>query len=88
MASMFYVYVLYSREADKFYIGYSADLKRRMREHTSGTSLSGRTIKNLRLVYYEACLSKKDAQLQEKQLKTGFGRQYLRKRLQSSIPPP
>jgi len=85
---MFYVYALYSREAGKFYIGYSADLKRRMREHTGGTSLSDRTIKNLKLVYYEACLSKEDAQLREKQLKTGFGRQYLRKRLQNSISPP
>ncbi|MBI2025449.1 GIY-YIG nuclease family protein [Candidatus Kaiserbacteria bacterium] len=85
---MFYVYVLYSRVADKFYIGYSADLKRRVMEHKSCTSLSDRTIKNLKLVYYEACLSKEDAQLREKQLKTGFGRQYLRKRLQSSISPP
>ncbi|MEK7144471.1 MAG: GIY-YIG nuclease family protein [Patescibacteria group bacterium] len=84
---MFYVYVLYSEKADKFYIGYSADLKRRMMEHTSSTTLSDRTIKNLKLVYYEACLSKQDAQLREKQLKTGFGRQYLRKRLEHTISP-
>ena len=57
-------------------------------EHTRGTSLSDRTIKNLELVYYEACRSKEDAQRREKQLKTGFGRKYLRKRLQSSISPP
>jgi len=85
---MFYVYVLYSNMTDKFYIGYSADLTRRMSEHNRQTSLSDRRIKNLKLVYYEACLSKEDAQLREKQLKTGFGRQYLRKRLQNSISPP
>jgi len=45
-------------------------------------------MKDWQLVYYEACLSKKDAQNREKQLKTGFGRGYLRKRLKDSLLPP
>lgn len=85
---MYYVYVLYSKEQNKFYIGYTEDLRRRMREHNSGKSLSDRRIKNLNMVYYEACLSKTDAQKREKQLKTGFGRQYLRTRLKDSIDMP
>jgi putative endonuclease len=35
----------------------------------------------LKLVYYEGCLNKTSAILREKQLKTGFGRAYLKKRL-------
>ena len=84
---MYYNYVLYSPQQDKFYIGFTEDLRRRMQEHTSKKSLSDRTLKNLKFVYYEACGSKNDALRREKQLKTGFGRGYLRKRLVDSIRP-
>jgi hypothetical protein len=33
------------------------------------------------LEYYEACRSEDRARLREKQLKTGFGRAYLKRRL-------
>jgi len=82
---MYYVYVMYSCEQDKFYIGYTENLERRIYEHGIKSKLSDRRIKNLKLVYYEACLSKVDAVKREKQLKTGFGRGYLRKRLENTI---
>lgn len=84
---MYYVYVLYSKEQNKFYIGSTNDLRRRIYEHGANKSLSDRRLKNLQLVYYEACLSKVDALKREKQLKTGFGRGYLRNRLKNSIFP-
>jgi len=34
------------------------------------------------LEYYEACRFERKAKLREKQLKTGFGRAYLKRRLQ------
>jgi hypothetical protein len=41
------------------------------------------------LEYYEACRSELKARLREKQLKTGFGRAYLKRRLNDySEPPP
>lgn len=82
---MYYVYVLYSKEQDKFYVGYTEDLDRRIEEHANEETLSSRRLKNLKIVYYEACVAKKDAIKRERQLKTGFGRGYLRKRLQNSI---
>jgi predicted GIY-YIG superfamily endonuclease len=33
------------------------------------------------LLYFEACFNKEDAIAREKQLKTGFGRAYLKRRL-------
>ncbi|RYE30299.1 MAG: GIY-YIG nuclease family protein, partial [Sphingobacteriales bacterium] len=32
---MFYIYILYSPSADKFYVGYSTDPIRRLVEHNS-----------------------------------------------------
>ena len=84
---MYYVYVLYSKNQDKFYIGFTDDLRRRMQEHISQKSLSDRRLRNPELVYYEACVSKSDSMKREKQLKTGFGRQYLRNRLKNLISP-
>jgi len=82
---MYYIYVLYSNIDDKFYVGYTEDLRQRMKEHDRKKSSSDKILKNLKLLYYEACLSKTDAQKREKQLKTGFGRKYLRSRLKDSI---
>ncbi|MBI3956014.1 GIY-YIG nuclease family protein [Candidatus Gottesmanbacteria bacterium] len=82
---MYYVYVLYGRTYNRFYIGYTDNLQRRVKEHKFGKSRTTRLMGDLYLIYYEASLSKKDALIREKQLKTGFGRGYLRRRLKYSI---
>lgn len=78
---MYYVYALYSKEQDKFYIGSTDDLKERVHDHQSGKVHTTARMKNPELVYYEACISKRDALKRERQLKTGFGRGYLGRRL-------
>lgn len=85
---IYYTYVLYSKNLNKFYIGSTNDLKRRIAEHKNGKTYTTLRMKDFKLAYYESCLSKKDAQDREKQLKTGFGRGYLRKRLKDYLSPP
>ncbi|MCK4968596.1 MAG: GIY-YIG nuclease family protein [Candidatus Aenigmarchaeota archaeon] len=82
---MYFVYVLYSKSIDKFYIGFTNNLKRRVSEHKSKNVYTSKRMPGCKLVYYEASLFKKDAQRREKQLKTGFGRSYLRKRIKDYI---
>ncbi len=57
---MYYVYLIRRQKDGELYIGYTADLKRRMKEHQA-------KIENL--VYYEAYKSREDATKREKQLK-------------------
>ena len=78
---MYYVYVLYDKISNKFYTGLTKDLNRRKEEHKKGKVFTTSKMSSLKLVYYEACISKKDAIKRENQLKTGFGRGYLRRRL-------
>ncbi len=78
---MFYVYILYDKTKNTFYTGFTNDLKRRLREHALEKTQTTSRMTEKALVYYEACLSKQDAAEREKQLKTGFGRGYLRRRL-------
>lgn len=78
---MFYVYILRSKKDAKFYIGMTANLKRRMSEHSRGNVKATRHRKPVKLVCYEAYLTKKESEKREKYLKSSDGRKSLRKRL-------
>lgn len=79
---MHYVYVLYSRKHDRYYIGESSDLKRRLSEHNSGQSFSTKPYTPWEVVYYEAYPSKQSAVDREKKLKHhGKGLAEIKKRI-------
>jgi len=83
---MFYVYIIKSKKDGSIYIGYTADLKRRIKEHNSSTSKSTKNKVPLELVYYESYKSMKDAKYRERNLKR-FAKAYqqLKKRISSSL---
>ena len=68
---MYYVYVLKSLKDEKIYTGFSADLKRRLKQHSDGLVVSTKNRRPLKLVYYESYLSEIDAKNREKYLKSG-----------------
>lgn len=78
---MFYTYVLKSKKDGNLYIGWTDDLKNRLSKHNTGTVLATKNRLPMDLIYYEACLSKEKAIIREKQLKTGFGRKYIKNRV-------
>lgn len=61
------------------------DLKNRISEHKTGEVKTTKSFSDVKLIYYEACLSKKDCRKRELQLKTGFGRGYLQRRLEDYL---
>ena len=74
---MYYVYIIKNNKEDSLYIGYSRDLKRRIKEHRT---------KSPELVYYEAYKSEKDAQVRGMKLKQhGQTKRRLKERLQHSL---
>ena len=77
----FYTYVLLSLKDNKYYIGWTVDIKHRFLMHSKGLVEATKNRRPFTLVYYEACLSREGAIKREKSLKTGFGRSYLKKRL-------
>jgi len=77
----YYTYVLRSKIDNNLYIGWTIDINSRVREHNKGWVVATEKRRPLELVYFEACLSKKSAIAREKQLKTGFGRAYLNRRV-------
>ncbi len=77
---MFYTYVLRCGDGE-LYVGSAVDLRRRLAQHRAGRVRATAHRLPVRLEYYQACRSELAARAREKQLKTGFGRAYLKRRL-------
>ena len=82
---MYYVYVLKSRKDGRFYVGYTADLRKRITEHNDGKVRSTCYRIPFDLLYYEASGNKTDALHREKYLKTTYGKRYLKNRLKHAL---
>ena len=82
---MFFTYILISEKDDKFYVGYTDNLKRRIKQHNDGDVESTKYRRPLKLIYYEVCLNQKDAIHREKYLKTTYGKRYIRNRLKNYL---
>lgn len=85
MDSFYYTYVLYSEKDKKKYVGYTQNLKLRFEAHCDGKVKSTKYRRPLKLIYYEACLSKEDALKREKYMKTYHGKMFLGNRLKSYL---
>ena len=79
---MFYVYLIRSvLFPEQRYIGFTADLKKRIATHNAGGSVHTSKYKPWKLVGYHAFAAKRTAQEFEHYLKTGSGKAFANKRL-------
>lgn len=82
---MFYVYVL-TMHNKQLYIGFTPDLKNRFKRHKEGKVFTTRKYLPVKLVYYEAYLSKEDAREREWKLKKyGSSWSQIKKRISRSV---
>lgn len=75
---MYYIYIIFSKKLNKKYIGFTSDLRRRLKEHNTadfGFTKAGRPWK---ILYYEAFVSKLYAKREEKFLKSGKGKERIK----------
>lgn len=82
LAAMFYIYILHSQKADKFYIGYSPDVFKRLREHNNPLSGSKFTAKYLPwnlVCYFSVSDSRGDALKVERFIKKQKSKQFIQK---------
>ena len=69
-----------SKKDNNFYTGYTSNLRDRLDEHNNGRVTSTKHRRPFELVYFEGCLSQKDAIHREKYLKTSWGKRYINSR--------
>ncbi len=82
---MFYVYVLKSKLNGDIYVGFTEDLRRRLKLHNSKRVKSTRGYVPWVLIYYEAYASKSDATRREKELKLHAAKEKLLEQIKVSI---
>ena len=80
----FVIYILYSEKFNKNYTGFTSNLIERFKSHnqleTKGYTLKFRPWK---VIHVEFFSSKHEAMKREKYLKTGVGREYIHKLIQT-----
>lgn len=81
----YYVYTLLSLKDKKFYTGFTADLKDRISRHMRGEVKSTTNRRPLKLIHCEYFIDEDDAKAREVFLKSGFGRNNLKKSLQRTL---
>ena len=82
---MFYTYILQSKKNGEMYIGYTSDLKRRVKEHNQGLNFSTKRYIPWEIIYYEACIEQSDAIRRERYLKTTQGNRLIKRRMRDYL---
>ena len=79
---MYYVYSIQSENnPDKYYVGLTTDIERRLTEHNAGKSIHTNKFRPWKIVVYTAFIDKSRAEKFEAYLKTSSGRAFAKKRL-------
>ena len=73
---MFYVYVLYSNDFDRYYVGMTKYLENRLNEHNLGKMKSTKAFIPWIMVHNEVFETRLLARQREKYLKSGAGRRW------------
>ncbi len=73
-----YVYVLRSLKDDRFYVGMSQNVEKRLNEHNYGKTKSTKGYRPWEIVLIEEYLDRVTARKREKYLKSGYGKQWLK----------
>ncbi|MBI4058283.1 GIY-YIG nuclease family protein [Candidatus Gottesmanbacteria bacterium] len=73
-----YVYILKSKYKDFIYVGFTENLKIRLKQHNNKEELSTKAYAPFELIHYEAYRNIKDAKRREKYFKTTKGKTTLR----------
>ena len=67
---MFRVYILKSLDYNRYYVGHTANLEKRLKEHNTGKVRSTKAYKYWKIVYSEIKQNKKEAYRREMQIKS------------------
>jgi putative endonuclease len=76
---MWFAYALRSDKDRGLYVGMTSNVERRVTEHNRGYNRSTKSRGPFSLIYFEECGSRSEAREREKYLKSGIGRDFLKK---------
>ena len=87
---MFYIYILYSQSADKFYIGQTPDVQKRLREHNNPVEKSKYTAKYIPwelILYFPVSNERGEVMKIEKFIKSQKSKKFILKLIENKNNP-
>jgi putative endonuclease len=82
---MWYIYILRSLKDNQLYIGMTNDLRERFRLHNLGKVPATQFRRPFEIIYFEGHHNKYDAAAREQFLKTGWGKNWIKKTLSNFL---
>jgi putative endonuclease len=73
----YFVYIIYSKALDRYYVGHSQDLDDRMNRHNSGRSKYTKIARDWEVKYTERFSARSEAMAREKDIKRKKSRKYI-----------
>ena len=81
----YYVYILRSSSDSKLYIGFTKNLKERLKSHATGNVKSTKNRGFKHLIHYEYFINEADARAREIFLKSGYGDEQIKNILKRTL---
>ena len=78
---MYFVYILFSKNFNKTYVGITDNLKRRLYQHNKGFHFYTKRYIPWEIIYSEKMVDRISARKKEKYLKSAAGRRWIRRNL-------
>lgn len=75
---MSWVYVLENKETNRYYVGSTSDINRRINQHKKGYTRTTRVLRTTELVYTETYNTIEEARKREKQIKSYKSKKYIK----------
>jgi len=82
-SNIYFVYAIESQLDFRIYVGFTDNIRRRINEHNDGLTKSTKGYRPWKLVYCERVTGRLMARQREKYLKSGYGKELLKKLLRS-----
>ena len=76
---MYLVYAIKSKTRNYIYVGLTNNIERRLKEHNEGFNKTTKPYRPFELIYWENYNTRIEAREREKYLKTGYGKEFLKK---------
>ena len=74
---VYYVYILKSESTDRYYIGSTGDIEKRLKEHNAGKTRSIKAFRPYRLIYKEELPTNREARQREYFIKSQKSRKFI-----------
>jgi len=82
----YFVYAIKSKKDNRIYVGISKNPERRLEEHNNGNTPSTKAYRPWDLIYKTSFSSRIEARQEEKRLKSGYGKEFLKSFIKQFIP--